>query len=95
MDNLIEKKRVIEFLKMEYRVRTFIEEETGKKLNKSVSEAAKDGTLIEFFNSVCPGKNIKYNKNPRETYAKIDNVGIFNRALLEIFGFSFIVFSDF
>ena len=86
MELIIEQKRVLEFLRLEYKVKSFIEAQLHQRLAGSVSDAAKDGTLIRFISTICPDVSVKYNQNPKETYAKIDNVAILNQLLLNKFG---------
>ncbi|KAH7826354.1 putative RNG2 protein, RAS GTPase-activating-like protein [Monocercomonoides exilis] len=86
MDTLIRKNKVVEFLRLEYKVKTFLDQELNEPLKGSITDAVKDGTLIEFLNEKCSGKPVGYNKNPKETFARIDNIRIFNNICENQFG---------
>ena len=86
MELKIERAKVLEFLQLEFRIKQFLEAEMGKPLEMSVSEAAKEGLLIDFMNSHYSEKKITYNKDPKEIYAKMDNISILNKIMTEYFG---------
>ena len=86
LESKIARNAILEFLRLEYKIRTFIEAEMNKPISGSINDAANDGTLIEFFNSVFHEDDpVTYNKDPQSTYAKIDNLSILNKILSDKF----------
>ena len=57
----------------------------GSPLAISLSDAAKNGVLIDFLNS-CTNGSVQYNTHSEgKTYAQIDNLGILNRIFSDTF----------
>lgn len=82
MDDFIKEKKAIEFLKVEYKVKKFIEETLNIQLGGDVSQAARYGIAVNFLNVLRP-PGVKYNTNPTNAFQFIENINFFNNICLD------------
>lgn len=82
IDDFIRNRKALEFLKVEYQVKKFIEDTLNIKLVGDVSEAAKCGITVEFLNVLKPPA-VSYNKKPANNYQSIENIRFFNSICLD------------
>ena len=85
IDAQVQKKMASKYDKdLEKRVVTWISAVTGNSIG-DFPDDLKDGiTLCQFANKLKPGVIKKYNKKPRVAFQKVENVGIFLKALRSI-----------
>ncbi|KAA6400214.1 MAG: hypothetical protein EZS28_004258 [Streblomastix strix] len=76
-------------ISIERKVHQLIEAELCENLDVSLSDAARNGTLIELINAVCPGKHVEYKKKPTAHFAKVDNISALNEAAQKKFNIPF------
>lgn len=82
IDDQIKRTKAREFLRVEYKVKNFIETTLGIEIKGDVSEAARNGIAVEFLNALAPPA-VKYNKNPKNNFHFIENVSFFNQICLD------------
>ncbi|KAA6381710.1 MAG: hypothetical protein EZS28_022762 [Streblomastix strix] len=77
------------FFEIESKVGALYESRFRKQLKESLSDAARNGTLVEIMNALCPGKHVEYMKNPNARFTKIDNISALNEVASKKFNIPF------